>query len=180
MQVLKPFPAYSYFFGNGGIYFSVPTETGDLELKRFDAARVRPVEAVSTSNIAPEELAGETKESVFYSFPYDYSSRGLLLSSDPQHPALQYLTIRGKKYLAFTQGNGIKGSYFCSTRDGAFLPGDRYVVLTHFYCGNYTGELLLDTDTGLYEHLPLHTRVYVTENTQTRPDYRITVGGIVP
>ena len=35
--VLKPFPAYNYFFGSkSGIYFSVPTETGDLRLRYFD------------------------------------------------------------------------------------------------------------------------------------------------
>jgi hypothetical protein len=31
--VLKPFPAYSYFLGlNSGIYFSIPTDSGDLKL----------------------------------------------------------------------------------------------------------------------------------------------------
>jgi hypothetical protein len=44
--VLKPFPAYNYFFGlKSGIYFSVPTETGDLQLKHFDGKRVRDIGA---------------------------------------------------------------------------------------------------------------------------------------
>jgi hypothetical protein len=35
--VLKPFPAYSYFLGRDArIYFSMPTEKGDLQLKYFD------------------------------------------------------------------------------------------------------------------------------------------------
>jgi hypothetical protein len=32
--VLQPFPAYNYFFGReGGVYFSVPTYQGNLQLE---------------------------------------------------------------------------------------------------------------------------------------------------
>jgi hypothetical protein len=46
------------------------------------------------------------------------------------------------------------------------------------YCGNYQGQLLIDTITGEYQRLPKDSRVYLTLNTETIPHYRITAGGI--
>ncbi len=46
------------------------------------------------------------------------------------------------------------------------------------YCGNYQGQLLIDTVTGKYQRLPKDSRVYLTFNTETIPHYRITGGGI--
>jgi hypothetical protein len=43
--VLRPFPAYNYFFGQkSGIYFSVPTDSKDLRFKYFDGNRVTGID----------------------------------------------------------------------------------------------------------------------------------------
>ena len=58
-RVLSPFPAYNYFFGRGsGIYFSVPTKSGDLQLKYFDGKVIRDVGASNAYQIPTSELLG--------------------------------------------------------------------------------------------------------------------------
>jgi hypothetical protein len=60
-----------------------------------------------------------------------------------------------------------------------FLPGNRYFLFNVPYCGNYKGQLLIDTMTGGYQRLPRDCRVYLTLNTDTDPRYRITAAGIM-
>src|SRR5579859_8125469 len=55
-----------------------------------------------------------------------------------------------------------------------FLPGDRYFLFNVPYCGNYKGQLLVDTLTGRYERLPADSVVYLTFDTDTYPRYRVT------
>jgi hypothetical protein len=53
--VPRPFSAYNYFFGrNSGIYFSVPTDSGDLRLKYFDGNRVTDIDNPDTPTIRAE------------------------------------------------------------------------------------------------------------------------------
>jgi hypothetical protein len=50
--VLKPFPSYSYFLGlESGIYFSAPTDQGDLQLKYYDGNRVADIGAPNEASI---------------------------------------------------------------------------------------------------------------------------------
>jgi len=184
--VLKPFPAYSYFFGGiSGIYFSVPTASGDLLLKYFDGKDSVDINSPDTFNISHDELGSGIGESPFYSFDImDYRdtvlpSKGAGLRSDTKDN-LQKLVIANRPYLTFTQGEGMKGAYYCTEMlRSVFLPGDRYFLLNASYCGNYNGQLLIDTVSGQYKTLPLDTVVYTTSTTETYTGYRITVGGIV-
>ena len=184
--ILKPFPAYTCFFGrNGEIYFSVPTESGDLQLKHFDGARVNDVGRPNAWAISSEQLLSNSVESPFYSFTvHDYrmttrSGKQVEFVSG-QEGGPQRLEVAKKPYLAVTEGEGIKGRFHCfDASHSAFLPGDRYFLIGT-YCGNYNGQLLVDTVTGSYQKLAGKTRVYPLMNTKTYPYYRITGGGMVP
>jgi hypothetical protein len=183
--VLKPFPAYTYFFGrNSGIYFSVPTPTGDLQLKYYDGNHMTDVDESNVGEIRADRLSHNFVESPFFSFSIlDYETivlptKGVSLVTN-QRGGTQDLKIANKSYLTVTQGEGFKGPYYCSdTLRSVFLPGDRY-FLFNVYCGNCDGQLLIDTLTGDYQRLPPDTRVYLTLNTDTIPHYRITGAGIV-
>lgn len=63
--------------------------------------------------------------------------------------------------------------------DSLFLPGNRYFLFDVPYCGNYGGQLLVDTVTGKYQKLPKDTRVYLTLDTNTFHQFRITGGGMM-
>jgi hypothetical protein len=185
--VLKPFPAYTYFFGrNAGIYFSVPTESGDLQLKYFDGNHVTDVGTPNAWAIPPDRLSTAFVESPFFSFSIlDYQKvvlpeKDVALIND-QRGGFEKLEIANKPYLTLTRGKGLKGDYYCSdTLRSVFLPGDRFFLFNVPYCGNYNGQLLIDTMTGNYLKLPQDTRVYLTLNTDTYPHYRITSGGMLP
>jgi len=180
--VLKPFPAYNYFFGSeSGIYFSVPTDTGDLVLKYFDGHRSIDASSVDTYGEAGSGIG----DSLFYSFDINDTesailpSQGVALNEDSSRKT-QSLVIASKSYLSFTQGVGLKGDYFCSQLlRSNFLPGDRYFLFNTPYCGNYNGQLLINLQSGEYQRLPAETVVYITPNTTTYTDYRLTAGGIV-
>jgi hypothetical protein len=184
--VLKPFQAYSYFFGlNSGIYFSTPTDRGDLQLRYFDGNSVTDIDGPNAGDIRPEKLARNFAESPFYSFSIiDYeravrSSKAVDLVIDG-NDGLQKLMIRDMSSLALTQGKDFKGPYHCSEMlRSVFLPGDRYFVFNVPYCGNYKGQLLIDTLTGKYMRLPADSVVYLTLNTDTYLRFRVTGGGIV-
>lgn len=185
--VLRPFPAYTYFFGlDSGVYFSTPTETGALELKYFDGVRERAVANSTSSTIPVDTLSADFTESPFFSFAsWDYErikppAEGLDLKID-QRTGRENLEIGGKPILTFTQGESFKGAFYCPEMNGtAFLPGDRYFLVNVPDCGNYKGQLLVDRLNGDYQRLPADTHVYLTLNTETNPLYRITSGGISP
>jgi hypothetical protein len=184
-RVLKPFPAFHYFLGLGsGIYFSVPTDQGDLQLKYYDGNRVADVGAPNEASISLEHLTTAFVEQPFFSFSiidYDEAvllAKGVTMIFDKGGGPAR-LEIRDKPYLALTQGNGLKGPYWCDEMlRSVFLPGDRYFLMNVPYCGNYQGQLLIDTVTGEYQRLPKGSRVYLTLNTDSIPHYRITGGGI--
>jgi len=177
--VLKPFPAGDYFLGQrSGIYFSAATADGNLILRYFDGRTVRDVKAESSWSIPLDHLNEAFEETPFFSFTGQEPS-GATFNSQPDKSA--QLIIGSKTYLSFTQGNGIKGHFYCaSLSDSLFLPEHRYFLLDTDYCGNYQGRLLIDTDTGKYQTLPKGTRVYLTRNTDEISHYRITSGGILP
>lgn len=183
--VLKPFPAFNYFFGlNSGIYFSVPTERGDLQLRYFDGKGSTKDIDIPNAEIPLSRLTSNFVESPFFSFSISDYARGLLPAKglhtvDDHANGSEELRIGSKTYLVLTQGIGFKGPYYCSDMfRSAFLPGDRYLVF-NVHCGNYDGQLLIDTVTGAYQRLPKNSRVYLTLNTADFPHYRITGGGIV-
>src|SRR6185312_269092 len=158
--VLKPFRSYSYFFGiRGGIYFSTPTPAGDLQLKYFDGYSVTDIEGSTVSDVNRDKLGKGAKEVPFFSFSIQDYERvlraygGVELTATPN--GQQELIIRHKPYLSLTKGKGMKGQYYCSDmlRSG-FLPGDRYFLFNAPYCGNYNGQILIDTNSGQYERLP--------------------------
>ena len=183
--VLKPFPAYSYFFGlQSGIYFSVPTDRGDLQLRYFDGHRsTNDIEATNTE-FPVDKLASTFVESPFFSFSVsDYESavlpaKRVELVHDEKRNSEQ-LNIGSRSYLTLTRGTGLKGPYYCSDLfRSVFLPGDRYFLLNVPYCGNYDGQLLIDILTGAYQPLPKDSRVYLRFNTDTYKQYRVSSGGI--
>lgn len=175
--VLRPFPAFNYFFGrNSGIYFSVPTDSGDLRLKYFDGNRVTDIDNPNAPAIRAEPP--------FFSFSIiDYQDvvlpqKSVALVTDQR--GYEKLEIANKPYLTLSQGEGFKGPYYCSeTLRSVFLPGDRYFLLNVPYCGNYKGQLLFDTLTGNYQRLPSDVRVYLTLNTVSNPQFRITEAGMI-
>lgn len=183
--VLKPFPAFHYFFGlRSGVYFSVPTDEDNLQLKYYDGNRVAKIGLPNESPIPVEKLTSGFVEQPFFSFSInDYEeavlpAKGVTMIFDKGGGPAR-LEIRDKTYLTLTQGNGFKGPNWCDEMlRSVFLPGDRYFLMNVPYCGNYQGQLLIDTVTGKYQRLPKDSRVYLTFNTETIPHYRITGGGI--
>ena len=184
-RILSPFPAYRYFLGRGsGIYFSAGTNNGDLELKYFDGKKITDVGMPDAHEIPTGGLSGSVVELPFFSFSdVAYESvvlpaKGVALVGD-EPSRLRSLVIRDKPYLALTQGKNWKSNYYCSELyRSVFLPGDRYFLFNTTRCGNFSGQLLIDTETGQYERLPDDTRVYLTLNTDSDSHYRITGGGI--
>jgi hypothetical protein len=123
-------------------------------------------------------------ESPFYSFgilDYDkkvLSSKGIGIDMKTE-PGVMKLLAGNRTLVKVTQGEGWDGYYFCvDTLRSAFLPGDRFLLLNAPYCGNFNGQLLIDTQTGSYQMLPKDTRVYVTANTISYPHFNIGGGGI--
>jgi len=184
--VLKPFPAYNYFFGlKSGIYFSVPTDRGDLQLRYFDGNGLTGDIDVPNAQIPINRLASNFVESPFFSFSdHDYMravlpTEGVDLVVD-QSKGLEQLKIGTRSYLTLARGTGLKGHYFCSDPfRSEFLPGDRYFLFNVPYCENYNGQLLIDTLTAKYQRLPKDSRVYLRLNTDTYTQYRITGAGII-
>lgn len=183
--VVKPFPAYDYFFGLKGVYFSVPTPRGDLRLRYFDGTTTRDVGDVNASAIPVENLASGFAEEPFFSFSTTnfqniaLAGKGLGLKTD-EKSGIQQLEINGRPYLNLSQGKNFKGNYHCSEINGSrLLPGDRYLVFNFSYCKNYNGQLLIDTQSGSYKRLPRNTSVYGTLNTVTHPVYRVTCCGMM-
>jgi hypothetical protein len=178
--VLKPFLAYTYFFGESGIYFSVPTEVGDLRLRYFDGKTVRDIGDVNAYEVPKQELSSG---GLFFSFSArDFNqlfARGADLKLE-RGSTEEKLLLGSKSYLAFTQGQGMKGPFHCpSLHNSVFLPGDRYFLL-NVACGNYEGQLLIDSETEKYELLPKDTRVYLAITTGDIRHYRISCGGVMP
>jgi hypothetical protein len=183
--VLKPFAAYTYFFGrDGGIYFSVPTQSGDLQLKYFDGTRVTDVGTPNTSSIPLDHLSANSVESPFFSFSSVDYERTVIPEKEVElvidQDGSEKLQIAKKPYLTFARGGGRKEALYCAdVSSSVFLPGNRYFLFSAS-CKNYEGQLLVDTETGNYQKLPKKTRVYPAMNTTTNPHYRITSGGILP
>ncbi|MGC1872560.1 MAG: hypothetical protein WA700_16500 [Acidobacteriaceae bacterium] len=183
-MVLKPFPAGSYFLGQkSGIYFSVPTENGDLQLRCFDGKHTHDIRVPYGQAIPVEQLNASFRESPFFSFD-DLSGLDQIRTAKYLSTAIsgangvEWLEAGNKRLMAFTRGVGLKGPYYCDQADqGVFLPGNRYFLFSN-YCGNYEGQILLDTRTGDYERLPKGSRVYLTFNTESYFHYKITVDGI--
>jgi hypothetical protein len=183
-MVVKPFPAGSYFLGQkSAIYFSVPTENGDLQLRCFDGKQTHDIRVPYGQAIPVEQLNASSRESPFFSFDdlsgLDQIQAAKYLSTTIDGAnGVEWLQAGNRRYLAFTRGVGLKGNYYCDQADrGNLLPGNRYFLFST-YCGNYEGQILLDTQTGDYERLPKNSSVYLTFNTESYPHYKITVDGI--
>ena len=183
--VIKPFPAYSYFFGLHGIYFSVPTSAGDLQLKYFDGKSIANI-AEADAEIPANRLSSTFLESPFFSFSaFDYRkavllTEGVRLALDGNGRP-EKLVIGTRTYLAITEGKGFKGPFYCSdTFSSVFAPGNGYLLFDASGCQNFDGQLLIDTVTGDYEKLPKESRIYPLLNTQNVARYKVTGGGIVP
>jgi hypothetical protein len=182
--VLKPFRAYSYFLGEkGGVYFSTPNAKGDLQLEYFDGKRV--VDCGNGNGWEIVSLPTKHAEWPFFSFSaFDYRDRALpdkgVVLVDAALGNSASLQIHGKTVLTLTEGGTSERGYYCADMlRSVFLPGDRYFLLNMDNCENYNGQLLIDTQTGSYERLPRDTRVYITLNTITNFNYRMTTGGMM-
>jgi hypothetical protein len=183
--VLKPFPSENYFFGlHSGIYFSVPTETGDLQLRYFDGKRTVDIDTPQSTAIPPDALSPDFIESPFRSFDItEYKQKvlgkkGIKIEIDRASHRLK-LRVKDKAPIELTEGHNFKGDYYCDKMlRSVFLPGDRYFLFNASYCGNFNGQLLIDSVNGSYEELPAGTRVYVTLNTETFPHFNVSCGGL--
>jgi len=178
--MLKPFAAYSYFFGlNSGIYYSEPTDRGELQLKFFNGRNSTNIGKPNPSD--KFEFPDGSDEEPFYSFSInDYEKALPLLNVRLVHrDGLESLLINDKKYLSVTQGKGWDGYYYCTELlRSVFLPGDRFFLLNVPFCGNYNGQVLFELESGRYQQLPPNTVVFSTLNTMTFNRYRVTAGGI--
>jgi hypothetical protein len=169
--VIKPFQAYHYFFdARNGIYLSTVGPDGALQLRYFNG-------------IIATDLSRTTIGAPFFSFPpFEYEQvlrlhGGVELKVEGQDKQ-QMLLIRGKAYLALTLGQDPEGFYYGSEMSqSVFLPGDRY-FLFNTRCGNFRGQLLIDTQSGQYQRLPTDSAVYLTLNTDTNRYFGINAGGI--
>jgi hypothetical protein len=179
--VVKPFPAYTYFLGRrSGVYFSVPTSAGDLRLRYYDGKTVKDIGDVGTWEIPRQEFSSD--ESPFFSFSSrDFNQLFLRGASFEQEQSgtQEKLLLGNRAYLAFTRGEGIKGPFYCpALYNSLFLPGGKYFLL-NVSCGNYEGQLLIDSETERYQQLPKDTRVYLALTTDDVSHYRISCGGIM-
>jgi hypothetical protein len=185
--ILKPFPANNYFFGaRSGIFFSVATGNGDLQLEYFDGSRTRQVGGPKSSSIPLDQLAPDFVERPFHSFwdvyyaDTELPAKGALLATQ-EGTGVEALSIRGRAILRATQGQGWDGYYHCENMQWSrFLPGDRFLLLSILGCRNCHDSLLVDSETGQYKAVPKDTRVYPVFNTVTHPQYRIGNDGIKP
>lgn len=183
--VIKPFQAYEYFFGmDNGIYYSIPDGTGNLQLKHFNGSESRNISRAGKLIIPSDAIAPDTLNSIFYSFPRsDYendilSKKGVTYTLSTSLDLLD-IVISDKKFITAKAGKRVKGSYFCvDSEHGSFLPGEQYYLINYASCGNFDGELLLNTTTGDYMAMPKGVRAYVTENTKTFPDFYVSSSGI--
>jgi hypothetical protein len=183
-MVLKPFRAYSYFLGEkGGVYFSTPNAKGDLQLEYYDGKRV--IDCGNGNGWEIVALPNKHAEWPFFSFStFDYRDRALadkgVVLVDAALGNSASLQVHGKTILTLTEGGTSERGYYCADMLGSvFLPGDRYFLLNMDNCANYNGQLLIDAQTGSYERLPRDTRVYITLNTITNFNYRMTTGGMM-
>jgi hypothetical protein len=178
---LKPFAAYSYFFGlNSGIYYSEPTDRGALQLKLFNGRDSTNIGKPNSSDIL-ELPDGSSDEGPFYSFSINAYEKALpsLNVRLVYRDGLESLLINDKKYLSVTQGKGWDGYYYCTELlRSVFLPGGRLFLLNVPFCGNYKGQLLFELESARYQELPPNTVVFSTLNTMTFKRYRVTAGGI--
>ncbi|MGD0732296.1 MAG: hypothetical protein ABR956_13630 [Terracidiphilus sp.] len=185
--ILKPFRAHNYFFGaHSRIYFSVAIGDGDLQLEYFDGSNTWEVGGPKSSSIPLGELASGFVERPFHSFwdvhyaDTELPAKGALLTTE-EGTGIDALRIRGREILQVSQGKGSDGYFHCDRKQWSeFLPGDRFLLLSVLYCGNYNGQLLVDAETGQYRTLPKDTRIYPLFNTETHPYYRIGSDGIEP
>ncbi len=183
--VYEPFPAFNYFFDQyARLYFSVPNDVGDLQLKYYNGRQVLDIGKPSGNKPYNNHLVINSIKSPFYSFDQSDYSNYILPAKGVRLVVMknktQDLLIGNKPLIALSQGIGFKGPYYCSNINfSTFLPGDRYFVL-YLYCGNFDGQLLIDSITGKYLALPKDTRIYITLNTNTYKNYQITGEGIEP
>jgi hypothetical protein len=152
-------------------------------MRYFDGRVTKDVGEVGAWTIPKGQLASGFSESPFFSFSdiafNELYARGFNLPIDGQHGP-QRLAIGERSYLALSEGEGFKGPFYCSDwRSSIYLPGDRFLLFSVPHCGNYAGQLLVDTKTGLYETLPKDSRVYLTFNTDQVATYRISSDGIL-
>jgi hypothetical protein len=180
--VLKPFKAYNYFFGKDGIYFSVPTAEGDLQLRYFDGKNVTNV-GTPNEILSVEHLRAGHSDEVFYSFAVrEYEAAGNshhrveLIGDDAKK--LRTLTVDGKPIFSVSEGVGFKGPYFCVPTAKLSLPGDRFLLIDTSNCANLDVSTLIDVSTGQYKRAQPKTRLYLSGNTLTSRKFLISGAGI--
>jgi hypothetical protein len=180
--VLKPFSAYQFFFGKSGIYFSVPTSVGDLQLQYFDGKQVVDI-GQPKDHFFPNTILNGKPDQIFYSFSTtDSPSRsrpdhGLTTAFDGAFKKKKYQA--GQQYLmSISEGATFKGPYYCGADSADYLPGQQFAVLNMVGCDPYDGQILIDLSGARYMQLPKDTYVYLPHNTQEEPNYSISGGGI--
>lgn len=181
--VLKPFEAYQFFFGMHGIYFSVPTPQGDLQLLYFDWKQT--VDIGTPNELFSEDMLHPGKrEQIFYTFDTVLDAErfsGALRVDTKIDDALRVerWTVNGHEFLTVTEGEGFKGSYYCgSSEKTRYLPGNEFAFIDLAGCGIFDGQLLLNLSTRHYSTLPKNTRVYLVLNTNNAKNYTLSGGGI--
>ena len=136
--VLKPFEAYQFFFGKNGIYFSVPTPQGNLQLRYFDGKQIVNIGQPNEHLFAATLLNGEPDQ-IFYSFATsDNPSRsrpddGLTTSVDGSSKKRE-CKVGEQHLMSISEGTGFKGPFYCGMDNPTYLPGDKFAVLNMQGC----------------------------------------------
>lgn len=185
-KVFSPYRAFRSFFAEEGVFFEAANDAGDVNLMVRMGNDSIPVDAVSRKDFRVGDKVIAFRQTPFYTFSIHEYSREIFRSMglnvevnrEGQPPAVGHLVFKGKRLLSIRHGRGIKGPLNgYNSAHSAFLPGNRFFLL-NLYTGSFSGQLLIDTDTGDYKTLPKDTRVYRNINTHNFDNWTITKRGV--
>ena len=179
-EIIKPFRASGYFFGdNGGrIYFA--TTTG---LKCRIEGDIFDVTVLDPESFLLRVGDSQWIESPFYSFDRnaqeDFTrNAGVSLKFDHLYYFDGEERIRLlKTYRARSNRHKFKAHPVIRSI-GIILPGGRYYLPGSVRSEEYSGALLFDLKNTLYKELPEKTAVYLNVNTTHEVSYHLSESGL--
>ena len=181
-EVISPFRTFDYFLGSSGrVYFPLIEDGKNLVFQVFDGGMVKSLGLKNDELVDLRSLFPGESEEVYYTFTkFEY---GLFVvrslgASLVKKDRIESLYLNGVEVFKSSEGQSSKGPYYAARlTDGAFLPGNQYLVV-NVSSENYTGQLLVDSETGVYRILPKGTTIYPVMNTSLYSNYRVEASGI--
>lgn len=183
LQVFDHFTTFEYYSIDNTICYNYPPGNGDLVWKciyQNDGINVRS----QTKNKIVLENGVILNGTVFLS---DYNrgemalvDNGFYIKSLEKGLAGFYSKFYVDKPIwTMKTSHTIKGHivYGIMEHLSNILPGERYALLNVFY-DNFTGQLLVDRQTGKYKELPNLTKVYSNINTLNNSNFQFSKDGI--